>query len=95
MASGQTGESIDELWTIVEEHHAALEASGELAQLRAEQQRAWMWSLIAERLERSFRGNAAVAGQLAAVEADVLAGRVTPTAAADRLMEAFALSSKA
>src|SRR6202000_2160148 len=44
MASGQTGESIDELWTIVEEHHATLEASGELARLRSEQQRSWMWS---------------------------------------------------
>ena len=94
MASGQTGESIDELWTIVEEHHATLEASGELARLRSEQQRSWMWSLIAERLDRSFRSDAAVAAELASAEADVLAGRVTPTAAADRLMAAFSLSRK-
>src|SRR5262249_46317813 len=49
--SGLTGEGLDELWRVVGEHHATLAASGELASLRAEQQRAWMWSLIGERLE--------------------------------------------
>jgi len=94
LASGQTGESIDELWKIVEEHHATLQASGELDQLRVEQQRAWMWSIIGERLDRAFRSDPTVAAQLASVEAEVLAGRITPTAAADRLLEAFALSRK-
>ncbi len=93
LASGQTGQNVDELWKIVEEHHATLQPTGELAKLRAEQQRAWMWSLIGERLDRSFRTDPAVAALLASVEADVLAGRATPTAAADRLMEAFAASS--
>ena len=49
--SGQTGAGLDELWAIIEDHRAALVASGELAALRAEQQRTWMWSLIRERLE--------------------------------------------
>jgi len=94
MASGLTGNHIDDVWTVVEEHHAQLAASGELAGLRAEQQRAWMWSLIGERLERSFRSDATVAATLAATEADVLAGRVTPTAAADALLAAFARARK-
>jgi LAO/AO transport system kinase len=87
--SGATGLGLDELWAIVDEHHAALGASGELAALRADQQRSWMWSLIRERLEAAFRGNAAVASALPALEADVLAGRATPTAAADQLLRAF------
>ena len=94
MASGLTGNHIDDVWTVVEEHHAQLAASGELSGLRAEQQRAWMWSLIGERLERSFRSDATVAATLAATEADVLAGRVTPTAAADALLAAFARARK-
>jgi LAO/AO transport system kinase len=85
--SGQTGAGLDELWAVVEEHHAALTASGELRDLRAEQQRSWMWSLITDRLERAFRSNPLVAARLASVEEDVVAGRTTPTAAADALLE--------
>jgi len=84
--SGLTGAGLDELWAIVEEHRAALEASGELAALRAEQQRAWMWTLVVDRLDRAFRGHPAVAAILPRVEADVVAGRMTPTAAADLLL---------
>ncbi len=87
--SGLTGEGLDELWSVVEEHHALLAASGELATLRAEQQGAWMWSLILERLERDFRTNPEVVSRLASVEADVLAGRMTPPSAADELLAAF------
>ena len=87
--SGLTGEGLGELWSVVEEHHALLAASGELATLRAEQQGAWMWSLIIERLERDFRTNPEVVSRLASVEADVLAGRMTPPVAADQLLAAF------
>lgn len=87
--SGLTGEGLDELWSVVEEHHALLAASGELATLRAEQQGAWMWSLIIERLERDFRTNPEVVSRLASVEADVLGGRMTPPIAADELLAAF------
>ena len=45
-----------------------------------------MWSLIVERLERAFRTNPRVAARLPAVEADVIAGRTTPTAAAESLL---------
>lgn len=89
--SGLTGAGLDALWAVVEEHHAALSASGELAALRSDQQRAWMWSLIADRLERSFRAHPKVAARLAAVEGDVVAGRTTPTAAADLLLRELGL----
>jgi LAO/AO transport system kinase len=88
-ASGATGDGVEAIWATVLEHHAALTASGELARLRAEQQRAWMWSLIGERLDRAFRANPAVAAALSRVEAAVLAGEITPTTAADELLEHF------
>jgi LAO/AO transport system kinase len=87
--SALTGTGLDELWAVVEEHRAVVEASGELTALRAGQQQAWMWSLITERLERAFRENPAVAGLLARVEGDVLAGKITATAGAEELMAAF------
>lgn len=92
--SGQTGAGLDGLWAIVEEHRATLSASGELAQLRAEQQRAWMWALIHERLERRFRTHDAVAEKLAGVEDAVRAGSVTPTRGADELLALFGLTQR-
>jgi len=87
--SGQTGAGLGELWAAIEEHRRVLAGSGELVQLRAEQQRTWMWSLIRERLEAAFRRHPAVVGALARLEAAVQAGAVTSTAAADELLAAF------
>ncbi len=89
--SGLTGAGIDELWSVVERHRETLSASGELATLRAEQQRAWMWGLIAEGLDHAFRGHPGVVARLAEVEAAVLAGETSPTAAATSLLETFGL----
>ena len=90
--SGQTGAGLDELWAVVEEHRETLEESGDFRSLRAEQQRSWLWSLITDRLERTFRKHPGVAAQLAQIEADVLAGKMTPPDAADALFAAFAIS---
>ena len=87
--SGLTGEGLDELWAVVEEHRALLEPTGELSALRAEQQRAWMWSLIHERLERAFREHPGVVAILKETEADVIAGRRTAPWAAETLLGRF------
>jgi LAO/AO transport system kinase len=87
--SGQTGAGLDELWAIVDEHHAALRASGELAALRADQQRLWMWALIRDQLETRFRRHPGVVAQLGRLEAAVQAGALSSTAAADELLAAF------
>jgi LAO/AO transport system kinase len=87
--SGLTGAGLDELWAVIEDHRRTLASSGELAALRAEQQRTWMWSLIRERLEARFRSHPGVVAQLAGLEAAVQAGTMTSTAAADQLLAAF------
>jgi LAO/AO transport system kinase len=89
--SGQTGEGLDALWDVIEEHRETLEKHGDLRSLRAEQQRAWLWSLVGDRLDRAFRKNPDVAKLLPHIEADVLAGRLTPPAAADVLFAAFGI----
>lgn len=89
MVSGLRGEGLDALWQAVLDHRTALQASGGLADLRAEQQRRWMWSMIEERLLASFREAPEVAQRLEALEAEVEAGSTTPSRAADELLAAF------
>jgi len=88
--SGLSGAGVSELWATVEEHHTTLSANGELARLRAEQQKTWMWALIRERLDDRFRAHAAVAAALPALERAVAEGTVTSTSAADQLLALLA-----
>ena len=75
---------LGEVWDAVFEHRAALDESGELAQLRAEQLRRWLWTEIREGLVEHFVATAGDA--VTEAELDVVAGRVLPTVAADRLL---------
>lgn len=90
--SGKTGGGIDELWAAVEEHRAALEKAGALTRLRSEQNLAWMWALITDRLDQAFRHHPQVATQLGTLEANVLAGKTTAKAAADQLLALFGVT---
>jgi LAO/AO transport system kinase len=89
-ASGLTGAGLAELWEAIDEHRALLAGNGELAQLRAAQQRTWMWTLIRERLDDGFRQHPAVAAALPGIERAVEAGTLTSSAAADELLALFA-----
>ena len=87
--SGRTGAGIDELWTTIEAHLARLEANGALARRRQRQLLSWMWSLVDEGLRAAVREHPDVAATLGAIEADVLEGRTTATAAAEHILDAF------
>ena len=77
---------MDEVWRVVERHRDTLGASGELAQKRREQQQAWFWSMLREGLERRFLARSEVRQMLPELETAVAAGKLTPTAAAARLL---------
>ncbi len=87
--SALTGMGIAEVWQTVQEHRRVMEASGARAAKRAAQAGAWMWSEIRDGLLRRFRGHAGVEAALDGLEAEVKAGRTTPTAAARRLIQRF------
>lgn len=78
---------MEKVWAAVQKHQKALGTSGEIAALRADQAKAWMWSEIRERLVEDFRS--LHPERTAAVEADVVAGRTSPGAAADQLLKLF------
>ena len=87
--SGLTGNGLDDLWGRILGHRSAMTASGEWEDRRRAQQLAWMWSMVEDRLLDSLRRDPAVLELLRTAEADVLEGRTTPAAAAERLLDAF------
>ncbi|NUO50419.1 MAG: methylmalonyl Co-A mutase-associated GTPase MeaB [Polyangiaceae bacterium] len=87
--SALEGKGISEVWASVEEHRAALEASGELLALRKAQLRRWLWSLLQEGLVAALRASPKVNARLSALEIAVEAGEVSPPAAARELLLAF------
>ncbi len=88
-ASALTGIGISEVWDAIVAHERAGQASGALARRRAEQARAWMWSEVSDTLTERFRTDPAVRARLDGLERDVVAGKVSPSAAAHQLLEAF------
>ena len=89
MASALTGEGIEEIREAIFSHRLALSESGEFEPRRRAQARAWMWSLLEEEIQRSFREDPAVGGALPGVEAEVASLEMTPGTAVRRLMEIF------
>jgi LAO/AO transport system kinase len=88
-SSGQTGAGLDEIWTIISEHHELLTRNGELDKRRRRQLLGWMWSLVDEGLRSAVREHPEVAKTLADLEKAVLDGRKTPTIAAEQILNAF------
>ena len=87
--SSLLGVGIDRVWAVVEEHHATLTESGALVARRADQARDWMWSEVNEGLLDALASDPAVAAEMHALEADVRAGTISPTAAAQRILRRF------
>ena len=84
-----TGKGIPEVWAEIGRYREAVARAGTLARRRADQARAWLWSELSESLVAALKAHPGVAARLPAVEAEVMAGKVTPTAAAQGLLAAF------
>lgn len=89
LASGLTGRGIPEIWAEIGRYRQAVEQAGNLDKRRAEQARSWLWSELSESLVAALKAHPGVAERLPGLEADVMAGRTTPTAAAQALLAAF------
>ncbi len=87
--SALTGEGVPELWDIVLRHHSALSESGELARRRQGQAHSWLWRLLREGLEATFRSNPAISAQLAELEERVENRTLTAPDAARELLDKF------
>ena len=67
----------------------ALADTGQLADVRAGQARAWLWDELRAGLTERFRTNPKVAADLATLEDAVTAGEMAPTAATQILLDRF------
>jgi LAO/AO transport system kinase len=81
------GTGIAEVWDAVEEFRASTGAT--LATRRGEQAKEWLWSEVTGSLLDRLRADPATATLARKLEADVTAGRITPGAAAHRLLDEF------
>jgi LAO/AO transport system kinase len=90
-SSGRTGAGLDEIWRLIQEHRAALEAGGELERRRRRQLLSWMWELVDEGLRNAVREHPGVDAALRDLEGDILEGRTTPTTAADTILRLFGI----
>jgi LAO/AO transport system kinase len=83
------GERTAEIWKMVEEYQALRESKGLISQKRAEQSINWMWAEIRNGLVERLRATPEVAKQVEKLEQAVRDNRLSPTSAADELMEIF------
>ncbi len=87
--SAQTEAGMDEVWAKVEEHQSTLDASGELADRRAEQQVQWMWAMVRDQLMDRLQSDPGVRDALPRLEREVQDGALTPTLAAQAILDAL------
>ena len=90
LASALGGAGIAEVWDAATRYRAALECAGEIASRRAGQARSWLWREVTDGLTESLRGDPAIASLVEGLEARVAGGEITPAAAADRVLAAYA-----
>jgi LAO/AO transport system kinase len=84
--SGLNGDGVEELWATIQRHRHALDATGELAQKRADQQVEWMWSMVEERLAALVREDPHAHREAQRLQGEVAGGRVPASAAADAIV---------
>ncbi len=82
---------IEAVWSAVERRYTKLKASGNLLERRRKQNLGWLWAVVEDRLRQAVRTHPAVHSIRKQVEADVVAGMITPEAAARLILEAFGL----
>ncbi|MDH4384244.1 MAG: methylmalonyl Co-A mutase-associated GTPase MeaB [Caulobacter sp.] len=90
-ASGLANQGLDQLWRQIRRHREVMTANGARQARRADQNTRWMWAMVRDRLEISFRTDPGVASLSPDLELAVRQGRTPASAAADQLLAAFGL----
>ena len=85
--SALTGNGIEALWQNILDHRTAMNASGEFAERRRQQQVKWMWTMLDQLTMARLRTDPAVRARVKKTEAEVAEGRITPALAAERIAE--------
>jgi LAO/AO transport system kinase len=89
--SALTGTGVAELWAQVLVHRERLANTGELAQVRREQQVKWMWSMLDQRVYERLHTDASLRARLPKIEAQVAEGKLSAAMAVDDIARALGL----
>lgn len=87
--SSQENVGISELWNTVKEYKNLTLANGFFMENRRRQAHYWLQEALDAGLKSAFFGDPAVQARLAELEPEVLAGRMSPFAAASKVLGAF------
>ena len=90
LTSALKNKGISEVWDAITRFREILEAAGDLATLRCEQSKAWMWTELRAGLLHLVDEAPAARAALPGLESDVMEGRITPTVAAQKLLKMVA-----
>jgi LAO/AO transport system kinase len=85
--SALTGAGIAELWQKILDHRSAMNAAGEFAARRRQQQVKWMWSMLEQRVMSRLRADPSIRAKVKKTEAEVAEGHIAPAVAAERIAE--------
>ena len=87
--SGLENRNLHKLWEVMLEHREEMESRGLWQRRRQEQLLKWMWSMIGDQLQQTFRAHPLICEELPELESNVRNGSLAPTAAARRLLQLF------
>jgi LAO/AO transport system kinase len=87
--AGLTGDGLDEVWAKLVEHQDRMRAAGSFDERRRTQQVRWTRQLVRDGLEHALRTHPGVRAAAPGLEAQVLAGELTPALAARQVLDAF------
>jgi LAO/AO transport system kinase len=85
--SALTKTGIDVLWQKILDHRTAMNASGEFAGRRRQQQIKWMWTMLEQRMMARLRADPGIRAAVKKIEAEVGNGRIAPALAAEQIAE--------
>ncbi len=89
--SGLTGDGLDAMWAMIEDHRARHEARGLIAEKRRRQDVKWMWAMVEDRLRAKLRHDPALRARAPELEAAVARGDLAATLAAEEIAQALGL----
>ena len=75
------------LWQKILDHRTAMNASGDFAGRRRQQQVKWMWSMLEQRMMAQLRADPAIRSKVRKIEAEVADGHIAPAVAAERIAD--------
>ncbi len=87
--SARDGTGLESAWNAVLEHRKALDETGELQRVRAEQAHHWMWTELLEQLQADLRNDKEIKKLLPGIETAVREERLPTAVAAAQLLEAY------